>query len=109
MKLKLYTFLLLFGFLSVFEISYPSDSDMDQAILLGTDRELFINHYLIDTLLNTRIILHAPHDEGAVLRFDKSWEGVFSGYCTIIRDGNMFRLYYRGLPKAGANNPHKKD
>ena len=73
MKLKLYPFFLLFGFLPVFEISHHSNSDMVQAIPLGSDRELFIDHYLIDTLLNTRIILHAPHDEGAVLRFDKSW------------------------------------
>jgi hypothetical protein len=33
-----------------------------------------------------------------VLSFDKPWEGSFSTYSTIIRDGEIYRMYYRGLP-----------
>lgn len=70
-------------------------------IQLGAERELFVDHYLIDQLNGTRLVLHAPHDEGAVLQFDKPWEGAFCGYATVIKDGDVFRLYYRGLPGAG--------
>jgi len=103
MRPKRITILLLFGILPAFGLSQPSDPDRFHEISLGSDRELFIDHYLVDTLINTRIVLHQPRDEGVVLRFDKSWEGVFSGYCTIIRDGEIFRLYYRGVPEAGGD------
>ena len=68
MRPKLFTFLLLIGFLPALGMFHPSESDSFQAIPLGSDRELFIDHYLLDTLINTRIVLHQPHDEGAVPR-----------------------------------------
>ena len=68
---------------------------------IGSRLELFVDHYLIDQMNGTRLILHHPHDEGPVLRFDKPWEGAFCGYATVIKDGDTFRLYYRGLPQAG--------
>lgn len=40
--------------------------------------------------------MHHPHNEGAVFSFDKPWEGPFCNYVTIIKDGNLFRAYYRG-------------
>ena len=39
-------------------------------------------------------------NEGPVLKFDESWEGPFCGYCTVIRDRDKYRFYYRGLPEA---------
>ena len=62
---------------------------------------MFIDHFLIDQLIGTQLIMHRPIDEGLVLKFDKPWEGPFCGYCTVIKDGDIYRLYYRGLPKAG--------
>ncbi|MEX2577689.1 MAG: hypothetical protein WD342_01415 [Verrucomicrobiales bacterium] len=51
-------------------------------------------------------VLHEPRDEGIALRFDRPWEGAFSGYATVIRDGDLFRFYYRGAPQAGKDgNP----
>jgi len=38
-----------------------------------------------------------PIDKGAVLKFDKSWEGPFSAYCTINDNGEKLQLYYRGF------------
>jgi hypothetical protein len=37
------------------------------------------------------------------LEFDKPWEGAFCGYPPVIHDGEVYRLYYRGLPNAGAD------
>ena len=47
------------------------------------------------------MIMHHPVDEGPVLYFDEAWEGPFCGYCTVIKDGEKYQLYYRGLPEAG--------
>ncbi len=68
---------------------------------IGARRELFVDHHVIDVLHGVQLVLHAPRDEGIVLRFDQPWEGPFCGYCTVIRDEDTYRLYYRGLPSAG--------
>lgn len=68
---------------------------------IGSRRELFIDRYLIESLDEAKLVLSRPCDEGAVLEFNKPWEGQFCGYGTIIRDGDIFRLYYRGMPKPG--------
>jgi len=76
----------------------------EEPAAIGSRRELFVDHYLVDRLEGTRLVLHRPHDEGPVLRFDKPWEGRFCGYATGIKDGATYRLYYRGLPQAGAGS-----
>ena len=68
---------------------------------IGGRRELFVDHFLIEQLENARLVLHQPVDGGEVLKFDAPWEGPFSGYCTIIKDGGTYRLYYRGRPNFG--------
>ncbi len=72
-----------------------------EPLKIGDNRELFVDRYLIDKLNNITQELHAPVNEGTVLKFDNPWEGNFSGYSTIIKDGNRFRLYYRGIREAG--------
>ncbi|MHB0957873.1 MAG: hypothetical protein ACYC0X_19175 [Pirellulaceae bacterium] len=72
-----------------------------QPLDIGSRRELLADRYLIDTMRDVRLVLHAPRDEGVVVSFDKPWEGPFCGYCTVIQDGPIYRLYYRGLPAAG--------
>jgi hypothetical protein len=59
-------------------------------------RELFVDRTLIESLEGAALTLAEPRDEGIVLRFDRPWEGLFSGYATVIRDGDLLRLYYRG-------------
>ncbi|HTN06176.1 hypothetical protein [Agriterribacter sp.] len=70
---------------------------------IGSNRELFVDQYLIDKLNNVTQELHAPRNEAAVLKFDNSWEGNFSGYSTIIKDGTQYKLYYRGVREAKAD------
>jgi hypothetical protein len=65
---------------------------------------LFIDHFLIESMTGTRLILHEPRREGVALNFDKPWEGAFSGYTTVFKDGNLYRMYYRGLPAAGRDD-----
>ncbi|MHB8972954.1 MAG: hypothetical protein ACYC3X_08565 [Pirellulaceae bacterium] len=80
--------------------SLPAADDT-QPLDIGTRRELFADQYLIDTLHDVRLVLHTPRDEGIVVKFDQPWEGPFCGYCTVIQDGPLYRLYYRGLPTSG--------
>ena len=49
-----------------------------------------------------------PRDEGSVFTFDRPWEGLFCGYSTVIRDGDRFLLYYRGLPVAGKDGTDRE-
>ena len=75
----------------------------EKFIDIGSRLELFVDHYLIESMNSTELRMHTPVDEGAVLRFDKPWEGQFSGYCTVIKDGDLYRLYYRGIADAGSD------
>lgn len=72
-------------------------------IQLGDRLELFVDRHLISELHGARLQLGQLRDEGTVLRFDRPWEGRFSGYSTVIRDGDRFLLFYRGLPRAGGD------
>lgn len=71
-------------------------------INIGGRRELFADQFLVEKLNGIRLQLHAPLDEGVTFSFDEPWEGLFSGYATIVtlEDGRL-RAYYRG--KAVAN------
>jgi sialidase-1 len=70
---------------------------------LGTQRELFVDHYLIAKMEGAQLRLHEPRREGIALKFDRPWEGGFSCYTTVIKDGGTYRMYYRGLPSATRN------
>ena len=82
-------------------IPRSSGERSEPVIDLGSHRELFIDRYLIDRLTNARLELARLRDEGAVLAFDRPWEGAFCGYGTVIQETGRFRLYYRGLPSDG--------
>ncbi len=70
------------------------------AIDIGSRRELFVDDLLIDRLNGARLELHPPQPREIVLRFDQLWEGLYSGYETVLRDGDTLRFYYRGMPAA---------
>jgi len=91
---------LLIALLVVFS-SVSLRAEEPRPIDLGDRRELFVDQHLIGKLKGVQLTLHEPRDEGPVLWFNESWEGRFSGYVTVIHDGDRFRLYYRGNPNAG--------
>ncbi len=72
-----------------------------EPIDLGTRRELFVDRFLVESLSNARLQLQRPQPAEVALKFDNPWEGPFSGYITIIKDSDVYRMYYRGLPLAG--------
>lgn len=70
---------------------------------IGSQLELFADDFLIERMDGVSPRLHEPVNAGTVLTFDRPWEGAFCGYITVVRDGGRFRMYYRGLPVAGAD------
>jgi len=87
-------------FLSLFAIKTHAQFE----ISIDNKRELFVDNYLIDEMDGVEVELHSPVNEGPVLKLDKPWEGAFSFYTTIIKDGNLFRAYYRGVRESGNDN-----
>ena len=65
-----------------------------EPIDIGSRRELFVDRYLIDKLDGVRLVLHQPQPREVAIRFDQPWEGNTSGYPTVMRDGDVFKMIY---------------
>ena len=63
---------------------------------IGSQRELFVDRYLIDTLDGTSLKLHQPQPAGVAIRYDQPWEDRLAFYTTVLKDGDIYRMYYRG-------------
>jgi hypothetical protein len=75
--------------------------DNRRTIDIGSRLELFVDGTLIERLQGAQLRLNHPVDAGVALAFDRPWEGAFSGYVTVIKDGPNYRMFYRCLPIAG--------
>ncbi|MFP6763048.1 MAG: hypothetical protein VB858_05505, partial [Planctomycetaceae bacterium] len=71
-------------------------TDQTDPIDIGSRRELFVDQYVIEKLHGARLTLHHPRPREVAIRFDRPWEGNTSGYPTVMRDGDLFRMIYRG-------------
>jgi hypothetical protein len=66
------------------------------AVDLGTRWELFVDDWLIDDSNDVSLKLHSPERREVVLVTDAPWEGISSAYFSVVQDGDLVRLYYRG-------------
>ena len=75
-------------------------SNGEKPLLLGkhgTQLQLFFDDFIIDKLSGeAKQVLQKPIPKEVVLNTDAPWEGNTCAYFTIFRDGNLFRMYYRG-------------
>ncbi len=63
---------------------------------IGSRRELFVEGSLIDRLGGRAALrLHHPRPRGLALVHDAPWEGSGSGYHSVFRDGERYRMYYK--------------
>ncbi len=73
----------------------------NQPIELGSRRELFVDHFLIERLDGVELELQHPRDGGVAIRYD---DGVadsrFSHFTTVFKDGPIYRMYYRGYDQS---------
>ena len=49
-------------------------------------------------MTGARLELHHPQSAGVALKLNKPWEGGFSLYGSVLKDGNKYQMYYRDLP-----------
>jgi hypothetical protein len=64
---------------------------------IGSQLQPFVDEYLIDRLAGTaRLEVQRPEPREVVFTADRPWEGNTSAYYTIFRDGDTYRMYYRG-------------
>ena len=68
----------------------------DEVINIGSRRELFVDHYLIDRMESIELKLHHPRPREVAIVHDAPWEGNTCFYHTVFQDGQQFRMYYRG-------------
>jgi hypothetical protein len=73
------------------------DAGADRATLnIGSHRELFVDDFLVDGLTGgARLQLHHPLPHEIALVHDAPWEGTGSGYHSVFRDGDRYRMYYK--------------
>lgn len=75
-----------------------SVSGFGQAVpVMENRRELFVDDYIVDKLDKVSFRLGQPVSAGPVMTFTAPWEGQFSFYNTVVFDGFLYRMYYRGL------------
>ena len=65
---------------------------------VGSRRELFVDRALIDRLEGAQLVLHEPRPAERVIKIDRPWEGPFNFGVAVWKDGDLYRMYYRGLP-----------
>jgi len=68
----------------------------DEPINVGSRLELFVDDHLIEKMTDTRLVLHRPVPREVAIVHDAPWEGNVCFYHTVFRDGDLFRMYYRG-------------
>lgn len=68
----------------------------EEPLKIGSRRELFVDDRLIESLRDARRQLHHPTPREIAIVHDAPWEGAGSGYHSVIRDGERYRMYYRG-------------
>ena len=71
-------------------------SKSSAGLVIGTNVQLFATGDLIDSSKGVSLQLNRPERREVVFRFDAPWEGTGSAYVVMMRDGERFRMYYRG-------------
>ncbi|MFO1484264.1 MAG: hypothetical protein U1F71_12975 [Verrucomicrobiaceae bacterium] len=63
---------------------------------IGSRRELFVDDFLIGKLGGkAEQLLHHPEIREIVIKHDMPWEGSGSGYHSVFKDGDKYRMYYK--------------
>ncbi|MBL7737234.1 MAG: hypothetical protein JNL51_17380, partial [Chitinophagaceae bacterium] len=68
-----------------------------QPLNIGGERQLFIDEYIVEALRGgARYQMHQPQIKEVVFETEAPWEGSYSNYNSIFKDGDIYRMYYRG-------------
>jgi len=67
-----------------------------EPIDIGSRLELMVDEYLVGSRQGVELRLHRPTPREITIVHNEPWEGNASGYHTVFRDGDLYRMYYRG-------------
>ncbi len=73
----------------------PTPSPTAVPVEIGSKRQLFVDDWLIAVATGTSLVLHAPRQAEVVLELDEPWEDPTAAYFTVLKDGDLYRMYYR--------------
>ena len=77
---------------------------MTAPIALGSRRELFVDHFLIEHLNGEAALhLHPPIRREVVYQVSQPWDNACTGCYNLTQDGDRILLYYRGFYPIGAD------
>ena len=80
----------------LFLANITSAGAKDAVTDIGSRRELFVDAALIESLTGqARLELHHPEAREVVLDHNAAWEGTGSGYHSVFKDGNKYKMYYK--------------
>jgi len=63
---------------------------------INSDREVCWDLMLADVIDNASLNMHKPVRKNIALSCNAPWEGEHCCYASLIKDGDKFRMYYRG-------------
>ncbi len=73
-------------------------SGASEPIDIGDRRELFLDNLIVGRLEGgARRVFHKPVPREVVMKFDQPWEGNACASVTVFQDGDLYRMYYRGM------------
>ena len=74
-----------------------------QVLDIKSERQLFVDKYIVGNLTDARLKMHEPRPAGVALRYDGPTEDEYCNFTYVLKDGGVFRMYYRGrvAPKKG--------
>ena len=68
---------------------------MDSTREIGSRLELFVDDWLIENMSGVGLKLHQPVRREIAHAFDRPWEGPTSSYVTVMKDGDLYRMWHR--------------
>ncbi len=84
----------------------PAPKETEEPTKIGSRLELFVDETLIDSITGQASLqLHRPQRREVVLRTDAPWEGNASAFQSVFKDGDLYRMYYRGLHYRHSGEP----
>ncbi len=68
-----------------------------EPLAIGSRLELLVDDYLVEKLGGAaQLRMHQPVPREICLVLDAPWEGNGCNYVTVLKDGDTYRMYYRG-------------